>query len=138
MIKEIFKEKGIKVTKARIAIYELLEEEIKGITADYIYMVCRQRGYNINLSTVYRTLDIFEEKELVDKFLLGEGIKNFIIKKKNHNHIVECDLCHKEIEVPCPMHQIEEILKNQTGFTLTDHSITLKGICEECNEDKNE
>ncbi|WP_300349542.1 Fur family transcriptional regulator [Clostridium sp.] len=128
-VKEIFKAKGIKVTKARILIYQLLKETDRSITADYIYGNCT----GINLSTVYRTLEIFLEKDLVDKFELGDGKSSYNLKKKNlHKHILECDLCHKEIEVPCPMRQIEELLRNQTGFKIKEHNLTLKGICEQC------
>ena len=43
---------------------------------------------------------------------------------------------NKEIEVPCPMQQIEELLRNQTGFKVKEHNLTLKGICEECINNK--
>ncbi|PWX27046.1 transcriptional repressor, partial [Clostridium perfringens] len=39
-------------------------------------------------------------------------------------------------EVPCPMQQIEELLRNQTGFKVKEHNLTLKGICEECINNK--
>lgn len=133
-VKEIFKAKGVKVTKARLSIYNLLKETDRCITADYIYSKCK----DINLSTVYRTLEIFLEKGIVDKFELGEGKSSYKLKNEDiHKHILECDLCHKEIEVPCPMQQIEEILRNQTGFKVKEHNLTLKGICKECINSKN-
>ncbi|MGG5462025.1 Fur family transcriptional regulator [Clostridium sp. B9] len=132
-IKAIFKAKGVKVTKARLLIYKLLKENDRSITADYIYSKCKE----INLSTVYRTLEIFLEKGLVDKFELGDGKSSFKLKADDvHKHILECDMCHKEIEVPCPMKQIEELLRNQTGFKVKEHNLTLKGVCEECMSDK--
>ena len=128
-VKEIFKANGVKVTKARLLIYDLLKESDRSVTADYIYSKCKE----INLSTVYRTLEVFLEKDLVDKFELGDGKSSYKLKNRNiHKHILECDLCHKEIEVPCPMQQIEELLRNQTGFKVKEHNLTLKGICEEC------
>ena len=132
-VKEIFKANGVKVTKARLLIYDLLKESDRSVTADYIYSKCKE----INLSTVYRTLEVFLEKELVDKFELGDGKSSYKLKNRNiHKHILECDLCHKEIEVPCPMQQIEELLRNQTGFKVKEHNLTLKGICEECINNK--
>ena len=132
-VKEIFKANGVKVTKARLLIYDLLKESDRSVTADYIYSKCKE----INLSTVYRTLEVFLEKDLVDKFELGDGKSSYKLKNRNiHKHILECDLCHKEIEVPCPMQQIEELLRNQTGFKVKEHNLTLKGICEECIDNK--
>ena len=126
-VKEIFKANGVKVTKARLLIYDLLKESDRSVTADYIY----------SKSTVYRTLEVFLEKDLVDKFELGDGKSSYKLKNRNiHKHILECDLCHKEIEVPCPMQQIEELLRNQTGFKVKEHNLTLEGICEECIDNK--
>lgn len=133
-VTEFFKSKGIKITKARLAIYYILKEKDGSITADYIYERCKELGINVNLSTVYRNLDALEGKEVIEKFDLGEGRSSFAIKKNNHKHILECNLCHKEIQVPCPMQQIEEIVRNQTGFILTEHKLVLKGVCEECNK----
>lgn len=134
MIQKLFKEKEIKVTKARIAIYELLSNEKTSLKADDIYNKCKIINKNMNLSTVYRTLEIFEEKDLIDKFDLGCGKNSYAIKKNFHKHMLECNLCHKEIEVMCPMQSIEELVKLQTGFELTEHSLTLKGVCEDCKE----
>lgn len=129
---EFFKSKGIKITKARLAIYYMLKDAEGSLTADYIYEKCKEIGIDINLSTVYRNLDALESKDIIDRFDLGEGRNSFAIKKNNHKHTLECNLCHKEIEVPCPMQQIEEIVRNQTGFVLTEHKLVLKGVCETC------
>lgn len=129
---EALKEKGIKITKARIIIYEILTKNESSVTVDFLYDECRRLGLSLNISTVYRTLEIFEEKKIVERFYLGEGRYSFAIKKNHHVHKLECSLCHKEIEVACPMQHIGELLKTQTGFTLTEHKLDLKGICEEC------
>lgn len=129
---EYLGEKGIKVTKSRIAVYKILSDNDSSVSADYIYDKCRAVGMDINLSTVYRTLEVFEAKQIIEKFDLGNGKYSFAIRRNKHMHKIECSECHKEIEVPCPMQQIEEILKNQTGFVLTEHRLVLKGICEQC------
>ncbi|SHI63038.1 Fe2+ or Zn2+ uptake regulation protein [Clostridium cavendishii DSM 21758] len=129
---EFLKSKGIKITKARLVIYDMLKQADSSITADYIYEKCKELGIDINLSTVYRNLEALELKDIIDKFDLGEGRNSFAIKKNKHKHTLECNLCHKEIEVPCPMQQIEEMVRNQTGFVLTEHKLVLKGVCEEC------
>lgn len=127
-------DKGIKATQARVVIYNIINDNDAGITADYIHSLCLQKNININLSTVYRSLEIFEEKQLIEKFDLGEGKYNYAIKKHDHKHVLECSLCHKQIELQCPMLQIEEIVKNKTGFTLTEHELVMKGICKQCNK----
>ncbi|SDI94811.1 Fur family transcriptional regulator [Proteiniclasticum ruminis] len=133
---EILKKHSIKVTKPRMAIYELLEKEHTGIGADYIYSTLLKENLSINLSTVYRTLELFEEKNLIQKYDLGEKKYNFSLIRHGHHHIVECDSCHKVINLDCPMKQIEDLITKETGFHLTEHHLELKGICKDCLEKK--
>jgi len=87
---QTLKNHNIKVTKPRVAIYEILENELQGIEADYIYKKCLEKDIPINLSTVYRTLELFEEKNLIEKYDLGEKKYNFSLIRHGHHHIVEC------------------------------------------------
>lgn len=130
--KDLLKEKGIKITRGRIVIYNIIKSSDRSLTADNIYEKCKEVGDNLNLSTIYRTLEMFDDKKIIEKFNLGDGRYSFSIKQHEHKHILECSICHKEIEVPCPMRPIMEIVKNETGFVLTDHELVLKGICEKC------
>ncbi len=130
----ILKDKGIKVTKARIRILTILQNSKESISADKIFDICRRDDTNINLSTVYRTLDVFLENNIIDKFVLEDSVSIYKIHKANHKHLLECDICHKEVELNCPMIQIEEIINRQTGFTLTEHNLQMKGVCDECKK----
>ncbi|OFI05877.1 ferric uptake regulation protein [Clostridium acetireducens DSM 10703] len=132
--KEILKNNCIKITKSRINILKILMENEDSISVEYIFEKCKKNHVTINLSTVYRTLDLFEIKGIVSKFDLGSGRYNYIIKEQNHKHKLECKICHKEIEIDCPMQQIQELIKNKTGFTIMDNEINLKlkGICKDC------
>lgn len=134
MIKQFFKEKRIKITKSRIEIFKILSESKDSLAVEDIYNLCKERDAKTNLSTVYRTLDLFYSHDMVDKIDLGQGKYTYTLKEESHKHILKCNVCNSEIEVPCPMKQIEEILKNQTGFTLTEHSLELKGICNKCKK----
>jgi Fe2+ or Zn2+ uptake regulation protein len=127
---------GIKVTKGRLNILQILLNSEDAVSVDYIYEECQNKGLAIDLSTVYRTMDMLESNNIVDKFNLGEGKFNYRIKKEVHKHTLECSLCHKEVEIDCPMVQIEQIIKNRTGFTLMEHDLKIKGICEDCKKHK--
>lgn len=133
-VQNILKDKNMKVTKARMNILTILLNNKDGMTAEEIFDICRESQININLSTVYRTLDTFYEHQIIDKFILEDGVSSYKLHKSTHKYILECDICHKEVEVPCPIGQIEELIKRQTGFTLTEHNIEIKGVCEECKK----
>lgn len=128
------KKNCIKITKARVALLSILENATKGTSAENLYEECKKQEVDVNLSTIYRSLELFEEKKLINKVSLGEGPFIYSLNKNKHNHKVECDVCHKEIAFPCPMQHIEELLKAQVGFTLKEHKLEMKGVCEDCKE----
>lgn len=131
---ELLKNNKIKVTFARKVILQILNEADTAVSADYIYEKCCEGNYSINLSTVYRTLEVFEEKAIVEKFDLGDRKYNYSIIKEHHNHTIECNMCHKAIELECPFKMLEEIIKSKTGFTMMEHEIHIKGVCKSCQK----
>lgn len=132
---DLLKDKKIKVTQARILIMDLLIKTEISTTAEAIYSFCIKEDRSINLSTVYRTLELLEKKDIIEKFDLGDGRYSYTFKRDKHKHILECSMCHKEIEIECPMKQIEEIIKTKTGFTMVEHNLMIKGICDQCKKD---
>lgn len=129
---EILKNNNLKVTKGRKIILEILKEANKSLGAEVILKECKEKGVTINLSTVYRALEMFEQRGMVDKFIGNDGIASYKLKGKEHKHMLQCSVCHKQVEVPCPMKQVEEIVETETGFRLTEHNLIMKGVCEQC------
>lgn len=127
---------NIKITKARTAILEIFENNPVSMNAEEILNICRSKNINLDLSTVYRTLDLFDEKGILEKFDIGNGRYSYVLKKEAHKHLLLCRLCHREIEIDCPMKQIEEIIKNKTGFSSIEHELKIEGICEDCKNNK--
>lgn len=130
--KELLKRKNLKITNGRIEILNILLHSENCLSAENIYQIYIKNNININLSTIYRTLELFYEKGITEKIISDDKVFSYKLKKNTHRHYLECDICHKEIEIPCPMSQIEENVKNTTGFTLTQHDLVLRGICKEC------
>lgn len=130
-----FRENGIRVTAGRISILNIIEASEKGLSAENIYDECKKQNNNLNLSTVYRTLELLEEKDVIKKISI-DGPSLYILKRENHKHILECDVCHKCVEIPCPMEEIEEAIKAKVGFSLTQHKLELNGICDQCKNNE--
>ncbi|WP_291635842.1 Fur family transcriptional regulator [Clostridium sp.] len=130
------KDNNIKITKARKNILEIILCSKEAINANLIYELLKKDDIKIDLSTVYRTLDLLVSKKILNKFDLGNNMYNYTIIKNAHKHIIQCDLCHKEMVIDCPIPQIEEQIKAKTGITLTESHVYLKGICRECKECK--
>ncbi|MBV1820826.1 transcriptional repressor, partial [Bacteroidales bacterium MSK.15.36] len=86
-IEKFLKENKLRVTKGRINILEVLSCNKDAITAEYIYHKLKERDINIDLSTVYRNLEIFNKEGIIDKFDVGDGKYNYLINPYKHKHI---------------------------------------------------
>jgi len=128
----LLKNLDIKITKARVAILYILERSAVSLDAEEILKICQREKVRMDLSTVYRTLELFEAKEIAEKFDLGNGKYSYVMKREAHKHLLLCKLCHKEVEIDCPMKQIEELIKTKTGFSSIEHELKIEGICQEC------
>ena len=53
--------------------------------------------------------------------------------KGHHGHYLICTGCQEKIRLEdCPLHELEHKLTDETGFTITDHDLTLYGLCPAC------
>ena len=133
---QCLKENNLKATKSRIKIMSMIYQSEQCLSAMDIYNKLDIESIDIDLSTVYRTLETLYNHEIVDKFDLGEGKYNYKLKEKGHKHLIECEICHKHVEIDCPMQQVQEYVKAKTGLTLLDSCVNLnRGICKDCSSE---
>lgn len=134
-VQSFLKENKLRITKGRINILNILSATEDAVTAECIYHKLMERNINIDLSTIYRNLELFSKEGIIDKFDIGDGKYSYLINPDKHKHILECAMCHKKIEINCPIKQLEQIIKSKTGFTIEEElDIKIKGLCEECSE----
>lgn len=134
----LLKDSGLKNTKHRQTILELLQTEEKPITAEQIYCILKEKNVSINLSTVYRTLETLSEKELILKHSVTNENKGlFEYNNQVHKHYLVCVGCKKILAVEgCPLHQYEESLAQKTGFLITGHKLDMYGLCPVCQNER--
>lgn len=128
---------GIKWTKQRKCVYEILKEASEPISAVQIYQQIVQREGQVPyaVSTVYRILGVFEEKGIVLKDTRSEdGNTVYELDRGEHTHYAVCLECHKRIPLKsCPFAHVH--LDAQAGdFTVTGHRLELYGYCGECGK----
>lgn len=126
MIENYFKEKNIKLTKQRKMVFEVIEKLEEAKLKD-IQKLCNEKVDN---STIYRIIDLFLEKGIVEKNIDSYNNIVYSINKNEHKHYIYCVKCHKkEIINVCPVSNIEN-----NGYKLLSHQIKLDGICGECQK----
>lgn len=131
--KEYLNKHGMKSTKQRNLIFNILNQA-QNMTAEEIYLELRKVDYAINLSTVYRILDIFIDKGIALKSNFPEEHKCiFEINRFEHKHHLICLKCKKIVCIDdCPLAEFERHIEQQTDFNITDHKLEIYGYCNNC------
>jgi len=137
--KEALKHSGLKNTKQRNSVLNILEKTTQPLTADQIYVALINEKTAINLSTIYRVLNTLAEKNLIIKSSsVSDNKALFELNSLEHKHHLVCVECKKIIMVDeCPFEEYEKKLKEKMGFTILGHKLEIYGICNNCQK-KNE
>ena len=131
-INDLLKEKNLKVTKNRKIILESLQKEENPISAEELFDKLKREN-EIDLSTIYRNLNILEEKGVLLKTTNLDGINYYQINNSNHKHFLTCNNCHKKFVIEdCPVHELEEKIERETGFIINGHNFEFTGLCPDC------
>jgi len=131
---------GLKKTKQRTAILELLKKSTQPVSAEVIYENLIKKNIQVSLSTVYRTLETLVLKELITKInLTGDSKFLFELNRMVHSHYLRCIGCKKIITINhCQLKGYEEHLAHETGFSIMGHKLDIYGYCPECRKSINE
>ena len=126
--------RGLRVTAARRAICSVLAESHgEHLTAiDIQERASMRAGARIDQSTVYRTLDVFEELGRLHHVHLGHGPGIVhLVEERDHHHLV-CELCGTSVDIP--IEDLEDVfgsLANRYGFTPNSVHFALVGTCHD-------
>ncbi len=134
-VKAIFSKAGIRYTKPRKLVFDLLNERELPVTVEHLYLELKGRDASISLSTVYRILEVFVEKELVIKSNHSDDNKAlYELNRMAHRHRLMCLGCHKMMLIDgCPLEGYDKLLEKKTQFRITGHRLEIQGYCEECD-----
>lgn len=132
--KELFKNKGIKNTKQRNIVLDVLKNEKKAISAEDIFIQSKKIDDNLSFSTIYRCLNTFIEKDIAQKYsTIDENIYVYAINQHEHEHYLKCLKCNQEIEIEaCPIKTFEDYLEKNTGYEVSGHKLEIYGYCPKC------
>lgn len=135
-LEEKLKLNGYKVTSQRKAILDvLIKNKGRFMSAENIHSKTVNNHPKLNLTTIYRNLEILASINLIHKIHRQEGISQYgVICTNSHHHHIICKKCGRtEVIDFCPLQQYMNLAKKK-NFTLTEHKIELYGYCNKCKE----
>ena len=135
-----FVTKKLRKTKARNLIISILsQDKDKAFSAEELHAACGA-DLQIDLSTVYRTMQTLVDAGFVTKSMHPDGKAYFQLAAQQgtvHHHRIVCSRCKASADIAvCPLHDLEGQIFSETGFTMTSHSIELTGLCPVCKAEE--
>jgi Fur family ferric uptake transcriptional regulator len=130
---EELKSRGIRVTPQRAIILEAIERMPGHLTAEAVFDAVQQVNAYINLATVYRTLDLLRELDLVSEADMGTGAAHFALRTHGPHHHAICRVCGRSFEFSHEfLVPLLERLDSDHQFVADAHHIVIFGWCNGC------
>ena len=126
-------DRGYRLTPQRLMVVAAVEDADDHISAEEIYEQVIKRYPQMNISTVYRTLELMKEESLVTETDMGDGRVRYHCMGKGHHHHLVCQKCGRIIDIEEEaMNQLWGDIKEKYGFKVVMKHMALFGICEQC------
>ncbi len=131
-------EKGMKMTGQRRLIARVLSESEDHPDVEAVYRRASELDPKISIATVYRTVRLFEEANILDRHDFGDGRARYEeAPLEHHDHLIDVrsgrvlEFQDEEIE------RLQKKIARKLGFELIDHRLELYGVPLGSDSDEN-
>ncbi|MCR9137289.1 MAG: transcriptional repressor [Alphaproteobacteria bacterium] len=122
-------DRGMRMTEQRRVIARVLEQSADHPDVEELYRRSIKVDPNISISTVYRTVKLFEDAGIIERHDFRDGRSRYeTVPDEHHDHLIDVksgrviEFQSKEIEA------LQERIAREHGFQLVDHRLELYGI----------
>jgi len=130
---QTLKERGHRLTPQRQLILDAIEDAESHVSAEAVHSKVAARFPQVNISTVYRTLELLQEIGLVTHTHFDDGIAQYhLASRAPHQHMV-CRRCGDEREIDVSvLDPIDTHLRAEYGFQADLAHFAIVGLCATC------
>jgi Fur family transcriptional regulator, ferric uptake regulator len=120
-------------TRQRRAVFAALDAVADFRSAQDIHGLLKQRGENVGLTTVYRTLQSLADSGEVDVLRNTDGEALYRRCSDGHHHHLVCRDCGHTVEVAGPaVERWADRVAADHGFADLSHTLEIFGTCRDC------
>jgi Fur family transcriptional regulator, ferric uptake regulator len=131
-LRETLHRQGMRMTPQRQLVLDALLE-LAHATPEQVCQHVQRSTPTVNITTIYRTLELLEDLGIVRHTHLGHGAPNYSVHEHQHVHLV-CHRCGDVTEAPTDvMSDLAGTLRATHGFALDASHLALSGLCRTCS-----
>jgi len=132
-LSESLREQGYRLTLQREIIIEAVEAVHGHISVDDIYQQVHPRFPQVNLSTIYRTLELLEQAGLVGHSHFHDGATKWHRAGEGHHQHLVCERCGAESELELSVvAPLATEIRERYGFAANLGHFAITGVCQAC------
>ncbi len=119
-------------TTQRAVILDVVERAEGHLTAAEIYERVRREDSRIAYGTVYRTLHLLAEHDLIQELTFADQASRFDKRTDRHDH-VHCSVCGaiEDVDVPVAL-LAQHVAAERSSYDIVSHHTVFVGTCPEC------
>ena len=133
LFKSLFKDKRLRLSHPRFLIYQELSNAEAPLSPQELYQCLLKKRRKIGLTSIYRSLDLFESLGILFKIINGSSVKYKLCESEDHHHHIICKACGDVVELNfCDISNWSKKVTESTGYQVTDHQLNFYGFCKTC------
>ncbi|PIX25400.1 MAG: hypothetical protein COZ69_03385 [Deltaproteobacteria bacterium CG_4_8_14_3_um_filter_45_9] len=133
LFRNIFKDKKLRLSHPRFLIYQELSNGKTPLSPQELYQSLLKKEKKIGLTSIYRSLDLFESLGMAFKIINGSSVKYKLCEIEDHHHHIICKACGNVVELNfCDISDWSKKVTESTGYQVTDHQLNFYGYCKAC------
>ncbi len=118
---------GLKMTGQRRVILHILEEAVDHPSVEAVYERAKAIDPDISLATVYRTLSLLEEMEIIIRRDFNESFARYDTNTEHHHHMIDLETGDVIEFKDDELEKVKQRIAAELGYELLDHRLDLYG-----------
>lgn len=118
---------GLKMTGPRKVILKVLAEAVDHPSVDTVFERAREIDNSISIATVYRTLSVMEELDLIQRKEFNESFARYDMNMDHHHHLVDVETGNVIEFQNEDLERLKMQIAKDLGYELVDHTLELYG-----------
>lgn len=128
-VEKLCAEKGLKMTEQRRTIARVLSESEDHPDVEQLYQRASALDSRISIATVYRTVRLLEEAEILTRHDFGDGRARYEeAQDEHHDHLIDIESGEVIEFHNDAIEKLQEAVARELGFRLVDHRLELFGV----------